>query len=417
MKRMMYNSEGREETVAEGDEDSIALKTPAEYFGEDEEEDDPNGGKKLREADDAEDVKTVSDATPQEIENTKRKFRTDLDKLDPEELAKVMNNVFNRIAVSLQKQKDAGGDPNTEHDRNEVLAAVRRMKQLMQKDRDNFAIKDPQTKEDIMSGLTQQEREEFSDLVYKHWYDWIKSVKKNSDGEIEEVPLMSVKDWLDNPGATIKVDPKTHELVYKTDRQFVGPGYSFMPIGVGSTHAFRTSNRTKDADGNMTGDYTLVQPAVIWKQKPLKTDIKRAERIANKEHQDAVDRGEFAPEEIDTLVNTWKKTFGPVSKKVRQSIEKELKDEEVFGGIPMSDKDKADFVSAVKSKGGEYAFIQWLFNMFDEPDYATTIKNFKSDVRANYWKSKVQRFKDAIKAKTKEIDDNVAAVKAEYEKI
>lgn len=317
MKRMMYNSECKADTIAE-DDDDIALKTPAEYFGEEEAEDgnNPDGGKKLREADE-DGIKTVSDATPQEIESTKRKFRTDLDKLDPEELAKVMNNVFNRIAVSLQKQKDAGGDPNSEHDRSEVLAAVRRMKQLMQKDRDNFAIKDPETKEDIMSGLTQEEREEFSDLVYKHWYDWIKSVKKNSDGEIEEVPLMSVKDWLDNPGATIKVDPKTHELVYKTDRQFVGPGYSFMPIGVGSNHAFRTTNRTKDADGNMTGDFTLVQPAVIWKQKPLKTDIKRAERIASKEKQDAVDRGEFAPEELDMMVNTWKKTFGPVSKKVR----------------------------------------------------------------------------------------------------
>lgn len=80
----------------------------------------------------------------------------------------------------------------------------------------------------------------------------------------------------------------------------------------------------------------------------------------------------------------------------------------------MSDKDKADFISAIKSKGSENAFIQWLFNMFEEPEYATTIKNFKSDVKSNYWKSKVQRLKDAVKAKTKEIDDKVADAKAEY---
>lgn len=57
------------------------------------------------------------------------------------------------------------------------------------------------------------------------------------------------------------------------------------------------------------------------------------------------------------MVQSWKNTFGPVSKKVRQSIEKELKDEEVYGGIPMSDQDKADFISTVKSKGAENAFI------------------------------------------------------------
>lgn len=83
--------------------------------------------------------------------------------------------------------------------------------------------------------------------MYKHWYDWIKSTKKNADGEIEEVPLMSVQDWLSNPGTTIKLDPKTHELVYSVDKYFVGPGYSFMPIGVGSTHAFRTT----DENGNL----------------------------------------------------------------------------------------------------------------------------------------------------------------------
>lgn len=55
--------------------------------------------------------------------------------------------------------------------------------------------------------------------------------------------------------------------------------------------------------------------------------------------------------------------------------------------------------------------------MFEEPEYATTTKNFTSDVKANYWKSKVQRLKDAIKAKTKEIDDKVAAVTAEYNKL
>lgn len=410
--RMMHDSEDSKQEVLE--DDDFFLKTPAEYFAEGESEDGPTGVKKLRED---EELVTVNDATPEEIESTKRKFRTDLDKLEPEELAKVMNNVFNRIAVSLQKEKEAGGDPNSEHERTEVLKAVKRMKSLMMKDRDNIALKDPETREDVMQGLTQKEREEFSDLVYKYWYDWIKSVKKTPEGETVEVPLMSVKDWLDNPDAEIKVDPKTHELVYTTHRQFVGPGYSYMPIGVGSTHAFRTTRRTKNADGNMEGDYTLEQPAVIWKEKKLKTDMKRAERIANKEKQDAIDRGEFAPEEIDTMVNTWKKTFGPVSKKVRQSIEQELKDEEVYGGIPMSDKDKADFISTVKSKGGENAFIQWLFNMFEEPEYATSIKNFKSDVRANYWKSKVQRLKDAVKAKTKEIDDKVAAVTAEYKKL
>lgn len=214
-----------------------------------------------------------------------------------------MNNVFSRIAVSLQKQKEAGGDPNSEHDRVEVMNAISRMKALMQKDRDNFAIKDPETKEDVMSGLTQQEREEFSNLVYKYWYDWIKATKKNSDGEVEEVPVMSVKDWLTKPGAKITMDPKTHELVFTNDKSFFGTGgYSFMPIGVGSNHAFRTTARVKDVDGNMTGDSTLVQPAVIWKEKPLKTDIKRAERFASKEKQDAVDRGEYAPEEIDNLV-------------------------------------------------------------------------------------------------------------------
>lgn len=65
-----------------------------------------------------------------------------------------MNNVFNRIAVSLQKEKEAGGDPNSEHERTEVMKAVKRMKYLMMKDRDNIALKDPETREDVMQGLT-----------------------------------------------------------------------------------------------------------------------------------------------------------------------------------------------------------------------------------------------------------------------
>lgn len=55
--------------------------------------------------------------------------------------------------------------------------------------------------------------------------------------------------------------------------------------------------------------------------------------------------------------------------------------------------------------------------MFEEPEYATSIKNFKSDMKASYWKSKVQRLKDAVKAKTKEIDDKVNAAKAEYQEL
>lgn len=296
---MMYSSD-------DGANGTNAL-TPEEFFGEAEDDEDAESSVEKKSEVNAGDVIPVNDATPAQIENAKREFKYGLDKLSPEDLAEVMNNVFGRIAVSLQRQELAGGGPDVEHDRKEVEKAFRRMKALIQKDRDNFAMKDPETQKDIMHGLTAEEREEFANLVYRYWYDWLRAAKKTEDGEIVEVPLMQIKDWLSTPDMEIRKDPKTGELKYKTNAQFVGPGYSYMPIGVGYDTAFRT----RDENG------TLRQPAVVWKEKPLKTDIKRAERIASKEKQDAIDRGEYAPEEIDTLVNTWKKTFGPVSKKVR----------------------------------------------------------------------------------------------------
>ena len=271
--------------------------------------------------------------TSQDIESSKRKFKSGLDKLSKEEIEKMFDEMADRITSSLKAQKDAGADPSVRHSQKEVADAVKKI---------NFFRELSYEKE-----LTDAQKKQFADLVYKYWYDWIGNEKQDENGDITLDPVRSVKDMLNQPFKSFFGRPGNH----------VSLATEFRIYDNGNTYVLQPFQYTRDP------------------YDELKTTKARRQKIAAKDLQAAADAGKgFKPpkgkegewiaddpeqplrkptsgEKGTWTINDWNHMIGTLSKARREEIEKELRAE-------IEKENPSDEFTRAK----ELAFLKMIFN-------------------------------------------------------
>lgn len=315
----------------------------------------PKFDKRKLECESSEDEPEKFNISKDEIEDSKMKFLSGLDKLNKSQLKKVFDEFADRVLTSFENQKRVNPDPSVRHTNQEVRDAVKKI---------NFFRRLSYAQE-----LTDEQKREFADLVYKYWYDWIYVEKKDEDGETYLDPVMSVSDMLNQP--------------FKSG--FARPGDK-VPLATefkiwdnGNVYTLQPFNYTLDVD-----DY-----------KQRKSIAKRKQRLDAQAKRDAADAGKgFVPKRGTAgtwSINDWNRMIGSLSDNRRREIKDEIM-------ADIEDELKND----PQERAREVALVQSLFNGTARVVDANKSRVSKIDKDQKKKRKQLKALRDKMQ---KEVDD------------
>lgn len=288
----------------------------------------------------------LNDLTPEEIDNiqdildkssAKKEFKSDLDKLSPEEVSNLLDVQFQKWQDDYKKQQAAGSyDDHTQQD---IQKAWKKLEYLMNLSYNN---------ERRPNGLTDEEKKEFVDLVYKYYYD---TITDNADVDQDAYeqgkfdinkPVQYIKDLLQSYGNNVSYDKDGHVVSYSgvaraSDKMIFGQidpdatddeieefnnthdyaaAYRDPETGKAMIKKFSTYNKDSDTQDDAVIN-TAIDPDV---QNTKRSTQKRIDRLEKKRQQELADAGKLAPAQTTTLISDFNDIFGKLSSPKRLQI-------------------------------------------------------------------------------------------------